>query len=342
MSRTQRDRPIGEERFALTSPSLNLNLLVHLEALLREGHVSQAAKCVSVTQSAMSAALSKLRLHYNDELLQPHGKIMVLTPFGRSLIPVVQDAMRLVRKVAVFSGEKDPATIARTLIISGSDFSLDILLDKVTPGLEKQAPGVRIKCLPNTPRSEEGFLKGAVDIRVVPAHLRLPAYPAQPLFENEYACVVWKDNSLVTDEVSLNEFAEMGHVRVVLGLGRLPTYEPWLQSIFGLVRRIEIEVNSFRTAMRIVKGTQRALICQKMYFELYGEECELRQVLLPFAIPPSTVLMQWNADARRDPFLAWFVDYVRSCFGGAAGMASAPEGSCKPSVGRGTSPKRSR
>ena len=50
--------------------NLDLNLLVALRELLRERSVTRAAERLGVTQPAASAALSRLRRHFADELLR--------------------------------------------------------------------------------------------------------------------------------------------------------------------------------------------------------------------------------------------------------------------------------
>ena len=47
----------------------DLNLLVALDALLRERSVTNAGRRVHLSQSAMSGALARLRHAFNDELL---------------------------------------------------------------------------------------------------------------------------------------------------------------------------------------------------------------------------------------------------------------------------------
>ena len=66
--------------------AINTNLLVALNALLREQNVSRAAETMGVTQSSMSHALSQLRTHFGDRLLVPSGRRMVLTERGRTLV----------------------------------------------------------------------------------------------------------------------------------------------------------------------------------------------------------------------------------------------------------------
>jgi hypothetical protein len=49
--------------------SVDLNLVVVLDALLQELHVTRAADCVGLSQPAMSNALARLRHIFKDELL---------------------------------------------------------------------------------------------------------------------------------------------------------------------------------------------------------------------------------------------------------------------------------
>jgi DNA-binding transcriptional LysR family regulator len=66
--------------------SVDLNLLVALEALLQERHVSRAALRVGLSQPAMSAALARLRESFGDVLLVRTPAGMELTDRARTLI----------------------------------------------------------------------------------------------------------------------------------------------------------------------------------------------------------------------------------------------------------------
>jgi DNA-binding transcriptional LysR family regulator len=65
--------------------NLDLNLLVALRELLRERSVTRAAERLGVTQPAASAALSRLRRHFGDELLVRDRGEYTLTPLGAQL-----------------------------------------------------------------------------------------------------------------------------------------------------------------------------------------------------------------------------------------------------------------
>ena len=65
---------------------VDLNLLVTLEALLRERNVTRAGHVLGASQPAMSAALARLRDMFGDQLLMRVGREYRLTPLARDLI----------------------------------------------------------------------------------------------------------------------------------------------------------------------------------------------------------------------------------------------------------------
>ena len=67
--------------------NLDLNLLVALRELLRERSVTRAAERLGVTQPAASAALSRLRRHFADELLVGPGEHPDRWPAAGARVP---------------------------------------------------------------------------------------------------------------------------------------------------------------------------------------------------------------------------------------------------------------
>lgn len=70
---------------------LNLNLLAYLEALIDERQVSRAAQKVNLSQPAMSLALKRLRVLFDDPLLVHTPKGLVPTPRAIELIRPVRE-----------------------------------------------------------------------------------------------------------------------------------------------------------------------------------------------------------------------------------------------------------
>ena len=66
-------------------PRLDLNLLVSLDALLAERHVTRAAARLGLSQPAVSAQLKQLREAFGDPLLVPAPRGMTLTARAQAL-----------------------------------------------------------------------------------------------------------------------------------------------------------------------------------------------------------------------------------------------------------------
>src|SRR6266478_4764560 len=73
--------------------SLDLNLLVVLDALLDEAHVSRAADRLCLSQPATSAALQRCRHIFRDELLERGRGTMYLTPKAKALRAPLQSLL---------------------------------------------------------------------------------------------------------------------------------------------------------------------------------------------------------------------------------------------------------
>jgi DNA-binding transcriptional LysR family regulator len=78
-------------RRAAQLASLDLNLILVLRELLRERNVTRAAERVGVTQPAVSAALSRLRRHFGDDLLVRVSRGYVLSPLAVQLERQVEE-----------------------------------------------------------------------------------------------------------------------------------------------------------------------------------------------------------------------------------------------------------
>ena len=77
--------------------SLDLNLLVALDALLKEASVSRAAMRIGLSQPAASHALQRLRDLIGDPLLVRTGARMELTPRAQALRGPLAQALDQVR-----------------------------------------------------------------------------------------------------------------------------------------------------------------------------------------------------------------------------------------------------
>ena len=125
----------------------DLNLLVALDALLRERSVTRAGACLHLSQSAMSGSLARLRDLLGDELLVPVGRRMVLTPVAEQLARPLRQALLDIRSALSTKPEFEPATAERHISIGASDYTSIILLGDVLRQAKSEAPNVTVLAL---------------------------------------------------------------------------------------------------------------------------------------------------------------------------------------------------
>ncbi|MDO9264980.1 MAG: LysR family transcriptional regulator, partial [Desulfosalsimonadaceae bacterium] len=120
-----------------------MNLLVVLDALLEERHISRAATRLAMTQPAVSHALNRLRDLIGDPLLVRVGNEMRLTAKAAALLRPLADALTHVRNV-VMSEPFSPENCQRTFRLGMSDYGSAVVLPGLLQRLRAEAPGVNL------------------------------------------------------------------------------------------------------------------------------------------------------------------------------------------------------
>ncbi|MGH3172205.1 MAG: LysR family transcriptional regulator, partial [Trebonia sp.] len=134
---------------------MDLNLIMPLNALLDQRHVTRAAESLGIGQPAMSAALARLRRLFNDPLLVRNGRVHELTPMGQSLVEPVRAVLTGLEQVLATTPHFDPGTDERVFTVVASDYVTLILLRPLLERLYREAPRVAVKVIPVSRATEE-------------------------------------------------------------------------------------------------------------------------------------------------------------------------------------------
>ena len=127
--------------------SLDLNLLVALDALLGEANVSRAAMRIGLSQPAASHALQRLRDLLGDPLLVRTGARMELTPRAQGLRGPLAEVLDQVR--GLFETDAfDAARSERQFRLMMPDLAVELLMPPFMKKITQAAPNVRIDVVP--------------------------------------------------------------------------------------------------------------------------------------------------------------------------------------------------
>jgi LysR family nod box-dependent transcriptional activator len=303
---------------------LDLNLLVAFRELIETRSVSRAAERLHLSQPAMSAALTRLRDYFRDDLLVANGRQMYPTAHAASLLPHVRECLHAVEMLVATSARFDPATSQRTFRIITSDYLAAALLVPLVAQLGVQAPGIRLEITLPDDSSRQQLEQGDIDLLLTPEDYISRDHPAELLLEEEHVLVGWRGNPRFDKPIDADEFFAAPHVCVALGHHRTPAFGDRHVQAFGRERRIEVVVPSFSLVPWMLRSTTRIALMQERLAAAMALHFPLVQAPLPFPLPPMREMVQYNRARTADDGLTWLRGMLIDSAGRKTGGAGAP------------------
>jgi DNA-binding transcriptional LysR family regulator len=285
--------------------SFDYNLLTPLRVLLEERSVSKAAERMHMSQPALSAALSRLRAHFGDPLLERRGNSYELTPLALQLLERSYSAARSMERVFSAQAEFDPATSTREFSIFSSDYAMAVLGPVMSAVMAETAPQARLQFYnigqevvagaPDTLRDFDGviiphgFLSGA-------SHL--------DLLVDGWVCLIAADNTEVGDYLTLDDLRRLPWIFTYNGQSQYSPAFKQMQQL-GIDPRIDIVTPSFLAAPFLLAGTNRITLAHRRLGVQLARDPAIRMLECPFDVLPLRESFWWNAVHDRDPEHAW-------------------------------------
>jgi DNA-binding transcriptional LysR family regulator len=287
----------------------DLNLLVTLDVLLREGSVARAAQRLRLSPSAMSRALARLRKTTGDPLLVRAGRGLVPTRRALELrervSQFVQDGEAALRPVA----KLDLGQLVRTFTLRTSEGFVENFGPRLIARVNAEAPGVRLRFIQKTDKDSAPLRDGTVDLETgVVGKTTGPEVRAQALFRDRFIGVVRNGHALSRGKVIPPRYAAGKHILVSRrGLDKGPIDDA-LQAL-GLQREIVTIVGGFATALALARESD--LIASVPERHTGKLRTGMHSFSLPVAIPEITVSLLWHPRMDADPAHRWLRRCVR-------------------------------
>ena len=288
-----------------------MNLLVVLNALIDERSVSRAARRLHLTQPAVSNALSRLRQHFEDDLLIRSGQQMIPTPLAESLRSPVRDALLQIQSIAEARPDFDAAVAEHAFTIVASDYIAATFLPVAVRRLEPVAPGIRIEVAPVSERNMERFDRGEVDLLIFPEEFEGSPYLSSPLFVDRFTCIAWSENDGVHAPMSLEDYLSLTHVVAEFDDSRtLVPFDAVHLHQQGYERRIAAVTFSFTLLPHLVVGTSHIATVQARLATLAEASMPLKVVAPPIDFPAIPERMHWHRNRDRDLANMWLREFL--------------------------------
>ncbi len=284
--------------------SIDLNLLVVLNALIEEGSVRRAGHRLGLSQSATSHALARLRTLLGDELLVRTARGMEPTPRALRLSGRLRLALEDIE--ATLAPEAfDPSEARRSFHISVETYETIVILSGIVEQVSREAPGIDIAIQSGSnDLIVEDIDKGRADIAIGTFEGLPERFMTRQLFRDRHVCVMRADHPLAQQPLTLEAFLQTPHV-LISQSGKMEDIVDDALAQQGLQRRIAFRLPNGLAA--VVALTQSDMIAVVSFgaAQMFRSVAPLIIVDLPLSLPRTTFRLIWNRRLNDNPAHAW-------------------------------------
>ncbi|MBR1214389.1 LysR family transcriptional regulator [Bradyrhizobium sp. JYMT SZCCT0180] len=283
--------------------SLDLNLLVALDALLLEANVSRAAMRIGLSQPATSHALQRLRDLIGDPLLVRNGARMELTPRALALRGPLAQALDQVRSLFI-SDDFDAARSERHFRLMMPDLAVELLMPPLMEKITKAAPNVRIDVVPwrSSPIMTAEFAR-TLDM-VISIGDAFRGFHRQLLYTDSDALAVRRGHPAAAKLKKRDGFLAARHVAVVIRGQNEDLIDMWLRPK-GIERKIALVVPGYIEALHVTARTDLVAFVPHRLIGALSKQLSLVAIAPPFDPGIDEQFMFYPTRAQVDPGSIW-------------------------------------
>jgi DNA-binding transcriptional LysR family regulator len=298
--------------------AVDLNLLVALDALLAERHVSRAALRVGLSQPAMSNALARLRATFGDALLVRTPAGMEPTDRARALGVSVARLLRQAERVYADRPGFDPASCDRRFVLRMSDLLGRLFLPRIAASLAQAAPHATLEIVHLSPAQTVGALEtDACDAAVSMRLAHGAAIRGDRLLADRMVCVLREGHPAARQRLDMAAFLRLDHLRVSIS----PVDRRFVDDVLarkGRSRRVALNVPHWLVVPEILRTTDMVAVMPERLANVLASPADgfaLRA--LPFASSSFEWALYWHRRREGSAEHAWFRQLLVAAIRGA-------------------------
>jgi len=280
---------------------LDLNLFVIFDAIYRERNVTRAASQLSLTQPAVSNALSRLRQSFDDPLFVRTPNGMAPTPVADGAIGDIRKALELMRNTVDVQTRFDPSKSQTVFHLGMNDLAEALLLSRLHDSIRLDSQNVSITSYyVAREKAAEELKAGKIDLLLDAPVNNARGLKVQPLRELPYAVAMRSDHPLAKKKISLDDYLAAEHLHVSSRRKGRGQVDIALNRV-GKQRQIAVRIQNYLVAAKVAKETDLLWTTPKVLAKTFN----LHSVNLPFEVDPLVWNLYWARSTEEDPANRW-------------------------------------
>ncbi|SJL85261.1 transcriptional regulator LeuO [Vibrio palustris] len=298
---------IASYRMESTLRGVDLNLLTVFDAVMQEQNITRAAQNLNMSQPAVSNAVSRLKVMFNDELFMRQGRGIQPTQRARQLFGPIRQALQLIRNElpsSVFAPETS-TRLFKLAICSPCDIRF---APKIMSSLQKQAPHVQLHLDAEFDRNvAERMRYQEVDFVIDYARFDEQGFSSTEIFRDELVVVASKHHPRVNGSITRDDLFIEKHAKLSKVHGQHSFSE---QAYRSLDCRASYEGTSLSNVLYVVSQSELVTIAPRWMVENSANKEQLQVVRCPFENVSISGYLSWHESSEKDKGHIWLRDQL--------------------------------
>ncbi|AOK55325.1 LysR family transcriptional regulator [Burkholderia stagnalis] len=288
--------------------SIDLNLLVILDALLTEKQVTRAGLKIGLTQPAVSNALSRLRYVFKDEILARTTLGMELTPRAQALVLPVRQIMQQIESLFESDYQFNPYTSERHFTVRMSDLTELLMLPALLRIMRLTAPHIGMDVVHlSAAKTADALEAGRLDLAISAGIAHSGTLSSQTVFQDRLVCVLSRNHPEAERPLTLERFLALDFLNVSINPVDHSLIDNQLANM-NFTRRIALNVPHWLVVPNMLDALPYAVIMSERH-ALSLDDARLVIRELPLPMEPVTWSLYWHRRYDASNAHAW----LRNC-----------------------------
>ncbi|ASI97459.1 MULTISPECIES: LysR family transcriptional regulator CalR [Vibrio] len=298
---------IASYRMESTLRGVDLNLLTVFDAVMQEQNITRAAHNLGMSQPAVSNAVARLKVMFNDELFMRQGRGIQPTQRARQLFGPIRQALQLIRNElpsSVFQPESS-TRLFKLAICSPCDMRF---APKIMASINEQAPSVQLHLDAEFDRLlSERMRYQEIDFVIDYARFDDQGFSSTEIFKDELVVIASKTHPRIQGGVSAELLINEKHAKLSRVHGQRSFSE---QAYRELDCQAAYEGSSLSNLLYVVSQSELVTIAPRWMAENAVNSDQLQILDFPFENKEISGYLSWHESSEKDKGHIWLRDQL--------------------------------